>query len=137
MNSVTSASEAPGPVWFKSSYSSSGDGNDCVEVAITPATIHIRDSKRPTAPASPSNRRRGRRSWPGRARSVLGFDLRGHEEQPGRCRDEDSGQFFVTGEIGDGDGESAGCPEQLEGAPDQPSGAIRGRRVVRVRRLRQ
>ncbi|MFC7898242.1 DUF397 domain-containing protein [Streptomyces sp. NPDC057381] len=37
-------------VWFKSSYSSSGDGNDCVEVAITPATIHIRDSKRPDGP---------------------------------------------------------------------------------------
>ncbi|MFB7651805.1 MULTISPECIES: DUF397 domain-containing protein [unclassified Streptomyces] len=36
--------------WFKSSYSSSGDGNDCVEVAITPATIHIRDSKRPDGP---------------------------------------------------------------------------------------
>ncbi|MEU6138895.1 DUF397 domain-containing protein [Streptomyces sp. NPDC047081] len=30
--------------WFKSSYSSSGDG-DCVEVAVTPATIHVRDSK--------------------------------------------------------------------------------------------
>ncbi|WP_069759216.1 DUF397 domain-containing protein [Streptomyces sp. LUP47B] len=30
--------------WFKSSYSSGGDG-DCVEVALTPATIHIRDSK--------------------------------------------------------------------------------------------
>nr|WP_145485160.1 MULTISPECIES: DUF397 domain-containing protein [Streptomyces] len=30
--------------WFKSSYSSGGDG-DCVEVATTPATIHIRDSK--------------------------------------------------------------------------------------------
>ncbi|MFF4252141.1 DUF397 domain-containing protein [Streptomyces sp. NPDC001663] len=30
--------------WFKSSYSSSGDG-DCVEVALTPATIHLRDSK--------------------------------------------------------------------------------------------
>ncbi|WP_432082420.1 DUF397 domain-containing protein [Streptomyces sp. WAC 04229] len=36
--------------WFKSSYSSSGDGNECVEVAITPATIHIRDSKRPDGP---------------------------------------------------------------------------------------
>ncbi|CAM5290794.1 hypothetical protein STENM327S_03947 [Streptomyces tendae] len=47
---VTSTSEAPVPVWFKSSYSSSGDGNDCVEVAITPATIHIRDSKRPHGP---------------------------------------------------------------------------------------
>ncbi|MYR19770.1 DUF397 domain-containing protein, partial [Streptomyces sp. SID6137] len=29
--------------WFKSTYSSSGSG-DCVEVATTPATIHIRDS---------------------------------------------------------------------------------------------
>ncbi|MCT7353168.1 DUF397 domain-containing protein [Streptomyces sp. 15-116A] len=33
--------------WFKSSYSDSSNGNDCVEVASTPATIHIRDSKRP------------------------------------------------------------------------------------------
>ncbi|MCX5381846.1 DUF397 domain-containing protein [Streptomyces sp. NBC_00083] len=33
--------------WFKSSYSSSSDGNDCVEVAATPCTIHIRDSKNP------------------------------------------------------------------------------------------
>ncbi|WP_411158565.1 DUF397 domain-containing protein [Streptomyces sp. TRM68416] len=31
-------------MWFKSSYSSSGSG-DCVEVARTPATIHVRDSK--------------------------------------------------------------------------------------------
>ncbi|MFF7976783.1 DUF397 domain-containing protein [Streptomyces sp. NPDC007905] len=30
--------------WFKSSYSGN-DGPECVEVAITPATIHIRDSK--------------------------------------------------------------------------------------------
>ena len=30
--------------WFKSSQSSSGDG-DCVEVALTPATVHVRDSK--------------------------------------------------------------------------------------------
>ncbi|MEU1269486.1 DUF397 domain-containing protein [Streptomyces sp. NPDC005799] len=35
--------------WFKSSYSSGGDG-DCVEVAITPATIHVRDSKNRRAP---------------------------------------------------------------------------------------
>lgn len=33
-----------GLTWRKSSYSSA-DGPDCVEVAITPATIHIRDSK--------------------------------------------------------------------------------------------
>ncbi|MFD9523411.1 DUF397 domain-containing protein [Streptomyces sp. NPDC059979] len=31
--------------WFKSSYSDSGDINDCVEVAHTPATVHVRDSK--------------------------------------------------------------------------------------------
>ena len=35
--------------WFKSSYSSSGDG-DCVEVATSPTTIHVRDSKNPTGP---------------------------------------------------------------------------------------
>ncbi|MFG2721076.1 DUF397 domain-containing protein [Streptomyces sp. NPDC048416] len=33
--------------WFKSSYSSSSNGNDCIEVATTPRTIHIRDSKYP------------------------------------------------------------------------------------------
>ncbi|KUL29764.1 DUF397 domain-containing protein [Streptomyces regalis] len=32
--------------WFKSSYSSGGDG-DCVEVATCPHTIHVRDSKAP------------------------------------------------------------------------------------------
>ncbi|CAM5295045.1 hypothetical protein SALBM311S_02702 [Streptomyces alboniger] len=35
--------------WFKSSYSSSGSG-DCVEVARTPATIHVRDSKNAQGP---------------------------------------------------------------------------------------
>jgi hypothetical protein len=38
--------------WFKSSYSGS-QGGECVEVAIAPTaptTIHIRDSKAPTAP---------------------------------------------------------------------------------------
>ena len=32
------------PTWYKSSYSGSGGGN-CVEVAIRPHTVHIRDSK--------------------------------------------------------------------------------------------
>lgn len=36
--------------WFKSSYSDNGDINDCVEVATAPATIHVRDSKTPTTP---------------------------------------------------------------------------------------
>ncbi|MFJ6502951.1 DUF397 domain-containing protein [Streptomyces sp. NPDC091879] len=30
--------------WFKSSYSGSGGGN-CVEVALCPETVHVRDSK--------------------------------------------------------------------------------------------
>jgi hypothetical protein len=35
--------------WFKSSYSD-GEG-ECLEIALTPATTHIRDSKNPKAPA--------------------------------------------------------------------------------------
>ena len=31
-------------VWFKSSYSGGGGGN-CVEVAMTPQAVHVRDSK--------------------------------------------------------------------------------------------
>ncbi|KUN76233.1 DUF397 domain-containing protein [Streptomyces griseoruber] len=34
-------------IWFKSSYSS-GEGGECLEVAPSPHTIHIRDSKNPT-----------------------------------------------------------------------------------------
>ncbi|MER6327940.1 DUF397 domain-containing protein [Streptomyces sp. NPDC014983] len=33
--------------WFKSSYSSSNEPGDCVEVATTPTTVHVRDSKTP------------------------------------------------------------------------------------------
>ncbi|MEU5091145.1 DUF397 domain-containing protein [Streptomyces sp. NPDC021356] len=33
--------------WRKSSYSGSGDGNACVEVAHRPAHIAVRDSKTP------------------------------------------------------------------------------------------
>ncbi|MGP4085096.1 DUF397 domain-containing protein [Streptomyces sp. KR55] len=40
-------------IWFKSSYSS-GSGDDCVEVAPSPTTIHIRDSKNKQAPTSQS-----------------------------------------------------------------------------------
>ncbi|MFD8979067.1 DUF397 domain-containing protein [Streptomyces sp. NPDC059564] len=31
--------------WFKSSYSTNSNINDCVEVATTPGTVHVRDSK--------------------------------------------------------------------------------------------
>ncbi|MGY1524956.1 DUF397 domain-containing protein [Streptomyces sp. MN3] len=34
--------------WRKSSYSGSGDGNACVEVAPRPTRIAIRDSKAPS-----------------------------------------------------------------------------------------
>jgi hypothetical protein len=34
--------------WRKSSYS--GDGSNCVEIATSPTTIHIRDSKNTTGP---------------------------------------------------------------------------------------
>ncbi|MEE1771956.1 DUF397 domain-containing protein [Streptomyces sp. JV185] len=40
-----SAGDASELEWFKSSYSSSGDGNDCVEVASTPGAVLVRDSK--------------------------------------------------------------------------------------------
>lgn len=30
--------------WFKSSYSGT-EGGDCVEVALRPRTVHVRDSK--------------------------------------------------------------------------------------------
>ncbi|WP_033323044.1 DUF397 domain-containing protein [Streptomyces yerevanensis] len=36
--------------WFKSSYSDSSEPGDCVEVATTPATIHVRDSKNTQGP---------------------------------------------------------------------------------------
>ncbi len=37
-------------VWFKSSYSSGNNGESCVELALTPRTIHVRDSKDVTGP---------------------------------------------------------------------------------------
>ncbi|MEU9956641.1 DUF397 domain-containing protein [Streptomyces sp. NPDC050982] len=38
--------------WFKSSYSYSisSNGEDCVEIATTSATIHVRDSKHAAGP---------------------------------------------------------------------------------------
>ncbi|MFI9236729.1 DUF397 domain-containing protein [Streptomyces sp. NPDC053079] len=36
--------------WFKSSYSDSDVGGECVEVARTPRTVHLRDSKRKDGP---------------------------------------------------------------------------------------
>jgi hypothetical protein len=41
----TSAGDALALGWFKSSYSSSSEGDSCVEVATTPGAVHVRDSK--------------------------------------------------------------------------------------------
>ncbi|MGV9990460.1 DUF397 domain-containing protein [Streptomyces sp. NPDC003374] len=42
MNSVGEISEL---AWFKSSYSDGNEGDSCVELAATPAAVHVRDSK--------------------------------------------------------------------------------------------
>ncbi|MFF3616127.1 DUF397 domain-containing protein [Streptomyces sp. NPDC002580] len=47
MTRETSARVDSGLRWAKSTYSSSSNGNDCVEIAPTPTAIHIRDSKNP------------------------------------------------------------------------------------------
>ncbi|MFD9606285.1 DUF397 domain-containing protein [Streptomyces sp. NPDC056831] len=46
----SSAGDASGLEWFKSSFSDSSDGNDCVEVAASPGTVHVRDSKNVQGP---------------------------------------------------------------------------------------
>ncbi|MFE5816713.1 DUF397 domain-containing protein [Streptomyces sp. NPDC056479] len=40
-----SAGNASELVWFKSSYSSGSEGDSCVEIAIAPRAIQVRDSK--------------------------------------------------------------------------------------------
>ncbi|WP_439943341.1 DUF397 domain-containing protein [Streptomyces sp. BBFR115] len=41
----TSAGDGSPLRWFKSSYSDSSNSNECVEVATTLGTVHVRDSK--------------------------------------------------------------------------------------------
>jgi hypothetical protein len=45
-----SAGDASELAWFKSSYSGGNDGESCVELATTPGTIHVRDSKNADGP---------------------------------------------------------------------------------------
>ncbi|MBL1110086.1 DUF397 domain-containing protein [Streptomyces sp. 5-8] len=40
-----STGDTSGLAWFKSSYSDNSDPGDCVEVALAPRTVHVRDSK--------------------------------------------------------------------------------------------
>ncbi|MER6320787.1 DUF397 domain-containing protein [Streptomyces coelicoflavus] len=45
MSRKTLSGDASGLAWFKSSYSSSSEGDSCVEIATDPTTVHVRDSK--------------------------------------------------------------------------------------------
>ena len=45
MIGTASAGDASQLAWFKSSYSSGSEGDSCVELALTPGTVHVRDSK--------------------------------------------------------------------------------------------
>ncbi|WP_279329542.1 DUF397 domain-containing protein [Streptomyces sp. OS603R] len=46
----TIAGDASELAWFKSSYSSGNNGESCVELALAPGTIHVRDSKDTAGP---------------------------------------------------------------------------------------
>ncbi|GGZ95363.1 DUF397 domain-containing protein [Streptomyces echinoruber] len=50
MTRNASAGETSKLAWFKSSYSSGSEGDSCVEIAIAPRTVHIRDSKNVQGP---------------------------------------------------------------------------------------
>ncbi|MCX5437638.1 MULTISPECIES: DUF397 domain-containing protein [unclassified Streptomyces] len=47
MISKSSVGDSSELVWFKSSHSDSGNSNECVEVATTPLSVLVRDSKAP------------------------------------------------------------------------------------------
>lgn len=38
--------------WQKSSYSGSGDGNNCLQLAATPGAVHLRESDTPATQLS-------------------------------------------------------------------------------------
>ncbi|MFD6425990.1 DUF397 domain-containing protein [Streptomyces sp. NPDC060198] len=46
---VTTGSSAAELRWYKSSHSGA-EGGDCLEVAASPGTVHVRDSKQHTGP---------------------------------------------------------------------------------------
>lgn len=49
MKSTESSTAVLGLTWFKSSYSGA-EGGDCVEIAASTSTVHVRDSKAVTGP---------------------------------------------------------------------------------------
>ena len=40
--------------WQKSSFSGGGSGEDCLEIAAAPTTLHLRESDRPATILSPT-----------------------------------------------------------------------------------
>ena len=60
MNTADSMPVRSALVWFKSSYSGA-EGGQCIEVATTPAAVHVRDSKRLGGPVLTV----GREAWVG------------------------------------------------------------------------
>ncbi|MEU1080889.1 DUF397 domain-containing protein [Streptomyces sp. NPDC005908] len=59
--------------WRKSSYPGPGDGNECVEVATSPAHIAVRDSKSPS---------QGALTFPAGAFAVFVGALKESEDRP-------------------------------------------------------
>ncbi|MEV0692671.1 DUF397 domain-containing protein [Streptomyces sp. NPDC050388] len=41
----TSSRDISDLTWFKSSYSSGAETDSCIEIATSPSTVHVRDSK--------------------------------------------------------------------------------------------
>ncbi|MFI5657445.1 DUF397 domain-containing protein [Streptomyces sp. NPDC051684] len=50
MNRKVSAGASAELEWRKSNFSSNGSDPDCVEVALAPGTVHVRDSKNAQGP---------------------------------------------------------------------------------------
>ncbi|MEU3950626.1 DUF397 domain-containing protein [Streptomyces sp. NPDC029526] len=50
MKRTVSTGDASELAWFKSSFSSGTNGESCVELALTPGTVHVRDSKNTEGP---------------------------------------------------------------------------------------
>ncbi|MBK3534136.1 DUF397 domain-containing protein [Streptomyces sp. MBT67] len=46
----TTGGNASEPRWFKSSYSDSSNGSECIEVATAPDAVLVRDSKNTQGP---------------------------------------------------------------------------------------
>ncbi|MEU3147595.1 MULTISPECIES: DUF397 domain-containing protein [unclassified Streptomyces] len=66
MDNAESSTVSSGLAWFKSSYSGTG-GGECVEVAHSPAAVHVRDSTTIAGPVLTVSRD----AWTGLVRGAL------------------------------------------------------------------